>query len=72
MKKLALVLAFAGLATAVSASSFAALNNTSVVCTIGDDKKGDDKKKSCCKKDGEKKSCCKKGGDTKSCSGEKK
>ena len=56
MKKLVLMLAFAGLVGSLNAS------------TPGDDK-DKDKKKECCKKDG--KSCCKKDG-AKSCSGEKK
>ena len=54
MKKLVLMLAFAGLVGSVSA------------ITKGDDKDKDkDKKKECCKKDS--KSCCKKGGE-KACS----
>ena len=57
MKKLVLMLAFAGLVGSVSA------------ITKGDDK-DKDKKKECCKKDGAK-SCCKKDG-AKACSGEKK
>ena len=56
MKKLVLMLAFAGLVGSVSA------------ITKGDDKDKDkDKKKECCKKEGK---CCKKEG--KACSGEKK
>lgn len=56
MKKLVLMLAFAGLVGSVSA------------ITKGDDKDKDkDKKKECCKKEGK---CCKKDG--KACSGEKK
>lgn len=57
MKKLVFMLALAGLASSVSASSI----------TKGDDK--DKAKKECCKKEG--KSCCKKG-EGKACSGEKK
>jgi hypothetical protein len=57
MKKLVLMLAFAGLVGSVSA------------ITKGDDKDKDkDKKKECCKKEGK---CCKKDG-AKACSGEKK
>ncbi len=57
MKKLVLMLAFAGLVGSLNAA------------TPGDDK-DKDKKKECCKKDANK-SCCKKDG-AKACSGEKK
>jgi hypothetical protein len=57
MKKLVLMLAFAGMVGSLSAA------------VKGDDKDKDKAKKECCKKDG--KSCCKKG-EGKACSGEKK
>ncbi len=60
MKKLVLMLAFAGMAGSISAMSL----------TKGDDKDKDKAKKECCKK-GEGKACCKKG-EGKACSGDKK
>ena len=58
MKKLVLMLAFAGMVGSLSAA------------VKGDDKDKDKAKKECCKKDGGK-ACCKKG-EGKACSGEKK
>ena len=62
MKKLFLLVAFTGIVAAASADTLLTLSKATVI-VLGDDKKGDDKKKegkSCCKKDGGK-SCCKKG-----------
>lgn len=70
MKKLVLILALAGFATGVSASTVSALtHNSSIVSVKGDDDKKKKSKKEkkackdgdkCCSKDGEKKAgCCK-------------
>lgn len=63
MKKLMLMLAFAGMVGSVSAAT---------VRTTGDGDKGKDKgKKECCKK-GEEKACCKGKAEGKACSMDKK
>jgi hypothetical protein len=67
MKKLFLLLAFTGIVSAASANSIAIFTKSTITATVGDDKKGDDKK-ACCKKDGNGKSGCADGkGGTKSC-----
>jgi hypothetical protein len=59
MKKALLVLAVAGMFTAVSSSAVAAVTKTNISCVCG----GDDKDKKCCKKgDGK---CCKGKSDSK-------
>lgn len=76
MKKLFLLLAFTGIVGAASAKSLVTLTKGTIVF-LGDDKKGDDKKKdgkSCSDKEKGKEgckmgaghSCCKKGGEEKS------
>ncbi len=65
MKKLFLLLAFTGIVGAASANTLLSLSKTTVI-VLGDDKKGNDKKKDekSCNHEG--KSCCKKG-EGKSC-----
>jgi hypothetical protein len=71
MKKLFLLLAFTGILGAASATTILTANKGTAVVSIGEEKKGDEKKKekgkekACCKKDAKcadqkDKACCKK------------